>query len=305
MSKTPPGPRKGEILIVDDSPTNIHVLVQTLGEEYELRVARDGMSALELLSNSDLPDLILLDVMMPGMDGYEVCRQIKANSLSQDIPVIFISTMDEVENETRGLELGAVDYITKPFNAGIVRLRVKNHIELKQQKDTLARLSLTDGLTGIPNRRAFDETLDKEWKRARRLHAPVTLLMIDIDDFKKYNDHYGHLAGDDCLKRLVAIFPETLTRAGDFYARYGGEELACILPDTDDAGGLYVAEQIQHRLHMLAIEHAASSVGNRVTVSVGVASACPQGEEDSHTIVDRADKALYLAKSRGKNTIEI
>ncbi len=297
--------RKGDILIVDDSPTNIHVLAQTLGDDYELRAARDGTSALELLRNSDLPDLILLDVMMPGMDGYAVCREIKEDPLLKDIPIIFISTMDEVESEAKGLELGAVDYISKPFNAGIVRLRVKNHLELKQQKDFLARLSLTDGLTGIPNRRSFDETLEKEWKRARRLQTSITLLMIDIDDFKRYNDHYGHLAGDECLKKIASIFPETLTRPGDFCARYGGEEMACVLPDTDTAGGVFIAEQIQKRLKEIALEHIASSVADTVTISIGVASTRPQIAADCSSLIDKADKALYLAKSSGKNAIEV
>jgi len=292
---------KDSILIVDDSPTNIHVLVQALGQNYDIRIARDGKTALYILNTSEPPDLILLDVMMPGMNGYEVCRQVKETVFLQDIPVIFITTMDEEESQLRGLELGAVDYITKPFNAAIVKLRVKNHIELKKQRDLLAQMSYTDGLTGIPNRRAFDNAMDREWKRAGRLQTTMAMLLLDIDYFKLYNDNYGHLAGDDCLKKIAKIFASVLTRPGDFLGRYGGEEFACVLPDTDEKGATHVAARIHEQIAEAAIAHAYSPVKPIVTISIGIAVAVVKASISPEAFIDLADTALYKAKNSGRN----
>ena len=297
--------KKASILIVDDSPTNIHLLVESLAPEYDIRVARDGRSALKLAASSDPPDLVLLDIMMPEMDGYEVFEKLKKIETCKDIPVIFVTAMREDESHTRGLELGAVDYIAKPFNPGIVRLRVKNHLELKKQRDQLSQLSTTDGLTGIPNRRAFDAYLAKEWKRSSRVKAMLSLLMIDIDNFKAYNDNYSHLAGDECLKKVAAGLCQTLVRASDFCARFGGEEFVCVLPDTELAGALHIAAKVQEQIASLAIPHTFSSTSSFVTVSIGVATACPSGKNLSPaSFINEADTLLYAAKAKGRNRIE-
>ena len=202
------------ILIVDDVPENIRVLSRMLVDEgHQLLAATGGREALELVE-SYRPDLILLDIMMPDMDGYEVCEALRANPLFISIPVIFITALADSEDETRGLSMGAVDYITKPFKEAIVRLRVRTHLELKRQRDLLDRLCRLDGLTGIPNRRDFDEQLDREWRRATRAQEPLAAAMIDIDHFKGYNDTYGHPAGDACLRQVASVLAEGLNREG-------------------------------------------------------------------------------------------
>jgi diguanylate cyclase (GGDEF)-like protein/PAS domain S-box-containing protein len=291
------------ILIVDDSPANIHVLTELLRDEYCLKVATDGNTALRLAGQPDKPDLILLDIMMPEMDGYEVCRRLKADGMLKDIPVIFITALTEEEHETRGLELGAVDYITKPFNQSIVKLRVKNQLELKKHRDALNRLSHTDGLTGISNRREFDEYFKREWQRAERSGKPISILMMDIDFFKRYNDHYGHAAGDACLKKVAEAIAGSLERPGDLAARYGGEEFVCVLPETDESGGVFTAERIMNAVKKMAIPHEKSDASDAVTLSIGIAAAVPQYHNNSAALLKKADEALYTAKSEGRNRI--
>ena len=194
--------------------------------------ATNGKEALRIAGSDRPPDLILLDVMMPQLDGYEICRRLKSEESTQNIPVIFVTVRDAVEDEARGLELGAIDYVTKPFNMPIVRARVRNHIELKRRGDDLEALSCLDGLTSIPNRRRFDEVLALEWRRSLRAETWLSLMMMDIDQFKAYNDHYGHPAGDSCIKQVARAIAGCLTRAGDFVARYGGEEFCAVLPES-------------------------------------------------------------------------
>lgn len=290
------------ILLVDDAPTNIQVLNETLKDDYRLFFATSGKDALRLINESP-PDLIILDVIMPDMDGYEVCRAIKANALSQDIPIIFITSMRQQEDEVIGLELGAVDYITKPFNPAIVRLRVRNQIELKRQRDMLARLSNLDGLTGIPNRRALNSCLDREWRRCQRSRKPVSVIMVDIDHFKKYNDTYGHLAGDDCLKSVSGILQQTLERPGDLMARYGGEEFVALLPETDAKGAELVASKMLKVVADLRIPHVSAFTTDHVTVSIGVATMQPNRSTTNATLLEAADNALYQAKQNGRNRV--
>ena len=225
-------PARQTVLIVDDAPANIEVLSEALSDEYEVLFATSGQDALDVAAEQH-PDLILLDVMMPEMDGYEVCTRLKGDTKTQTIPIIFVTAMDHEEEETKGLNVGAIDYLAKPIRPAIVRARVRNHLELKRYRDNLECLSSTDGLTGIANRRRFDEFLDREWLRARRCQTPLSLILMDIDLFKGYNDHYGHLAGDDCLRHLAREMTACLRRPTDLVARYGGEEFACLLPDTD------------------------------------------------------------------------
>jgi diguanylate cyclase (GGDEF)-like protein len=299
---TPEHDGKLMILLVDDAPTNIQMLNETLKDGYHLFFATNGRDALRIASES-VPDLILLDVIMPDMDGYEVCRTLKTDPILRNVPIIFITAMNQQEDEAIGLELGAVDYITKPFNPTIVRLRIRNQIELKRQRDLLTRLSHLDGLTGIPNRRALDEALEREWRRGTRSLRPLSLLMMDIDHFKAYNDSCGHLAGDDCLRTVAQSLKVTLGRAADFVGRYGGEEFLAVLPETDQIGAQIVASEIFEGIAQLAIPHPASPLGKTVTASIGVATAIADREHQHTWLLQKADSALYQAKLEGRNRI--
>lgn len=293
-----------KILIVDDQPVNIQALNSALKPDYKIFFATNGEDALELAKTTN-PDLILLDIMMTGMDGYEVCKRLKSDSVLKDIPVIFVTAMSEEANETIGLELGAVDYITKPFNPAIVKLRVKNHLELKRQRDILARLSSIDGLTGIANRRAFDEFFDKQWNLASRTKLHLSIIMVDVDYFKSFNDNYGHIAGDECLKKVAKAINSSLGRSSDMVARYGGEEFVCLLPGTDLTGLELIVEKIRIHIAELKIPHAYSSVSNYVTVSIGATSTIPSQESSSKTFLELADQLLYEAKKEGRNRAKI
>jgi diguanylate cyclase (GGDEF)-like protein len=295
--------KKQIVLIVDDMAANIEVLNGVLGEDCEVIFATNGKDAVEIAADQ-LPDIILLDVVMPDMDGYEVCASLKANYRTQAIPVIFITAMNQEEEESKGLNAGGIDYITKPIRPSIVKARVRNHLELKRYRDHLQELSSLDGLTGIANRRKFDEYLDYEWRRARRNQTPIALLMTDIDNFKPYNDHYGHLAGDDCLKRVAAILKEIAHRPADLTARYGGEEFALLLPETDLAGGVRVAELLQQRMKIANIPQEFSDAAPYVTLSIGIGSTVPSDSQSSYQLIESADKCLYISKESGRNRIE-
>lgn len=258
-----------------------------------------------LLGRETVFDLILLDIMMPGMSGYELCRRLKADPATRNVPVIFITAKSEESDETHGLELGAVDYITKPFSMPIVQARVRTHLELKRHRDLLENLSSLDGLTGIPNRRRFDEVARREWKQSLRDRAPISLILIDIDAFKGFNDHYGHLAGDDCLKQVAAALSDAVRRPSDFLARYGGEEFVSLLPRTDEAGAVLVAESMRRAVTDLAIPHARSPAGSRLTISLGVAACVPNLDQNLFGFINEADQALYRAKDAGRNRTEV
>lgn len=297
---TQPQPR---ILVVDDRLTNIELIADIFGEEYEVLFATEGEKALEIAATEN-PGVILLDVMMPGMDGYEVCRRLKANHRTEEIPVIFITALGDEEAETRGLELGAVDYVAKPFRPAVVKMRVKNQIELKLAREQLTRLAITDGLTGLANRRHFDNVLTLEYARHSRSGSELSLIMLDIDQFKAYNDTYGHIKGDDCLRQVAHAIGSAVGRPPDLAARYGGEEFVCILPETNQAGAVVVADRIRKAIIALAIPHGASNVADCVTASLGVVTTrCVQGKSVLN-IVAQADEQLYAAKCGGRNRIE-
>lgn len=291
---------KPTILIVDDAPINIELLNAILGDIYEILFATNGEEALEI-AISHCPDIILLDVMMPGIDGYETCKRLKADSNTKVIPVIFITAMGHENDEARGLAIGAIDYITKPISAPIVRARVRNHLELKQYRDYLEKLSNLDGLTGIANRRKFDEYLHQEWHRAIRSHNPISLILIDIDYFKKFNDTYGHLTGDDCLKQVCKAFKGTLKRPTDLLARYGGEEFACVLPDTSADGSSNLAHKLRESIVNLKIPHEHSDIVPYVTISLGAATTVPSPHALFNILIEAADQMLYQAKKSGRN----
>jgi diguanylate cyclase (GGDEF)-like protein len=292
-----------KILIVDDSSDIIQIINDILEKDYEVFFAITGKKAINIALTEN-PDLILLDVMMPDMNGYEVCRKLKSYKQFHHIPIIFLTAMNDIEDETKGLELGAIDYITKPFNPAIVKVRIKNHLELKRQRDILENLSSRDGLTGIANRRRFDEFLDQEWLRAKRKNTQLSLIMMDVDHFKQYNDNYGHLAGDDCLKQIASTLEKQLKRPTDLVTRYGGEEFASILPDTNNEGALHIAKQFIESISELKIPHSHSSVDDHVTISIGVATITPSDLFFKEQLIKAADSSLYKAKEAGRNKVK-
>jgi diguanylate cyclase (GGDEF)-like protein len=290
------------VLIIDDVPTNIQVLAEALRQEYRVRVATNGHDALNVIAQTP-PDLILLDIMMPDMDGFEVCRHLKADTATSRIPILFVTAKDDVEDEERGLNLGAVDYITKPFHLPVVRARVRNHMQLKRTVDQLERLAHVDGLTGIANRRRFDEALDLEMRRCQRANQPISLLLLDIDHFKQYNDYFGHGMGDLCLTQVAASLSHNVARAADLVARYGGEEFAVILPQTDCEGARQIAERLRERILALNIPHSPSTGQAIVSISIGVACLVPDTATPPADLVNAADKQLYAAKHAGRNRV--
>lgn len=291
-----------KLLVVDDQPVNIQVLYQVFGESCDVFMATSGKQALEVC-HLKKPDLILLDVVMPDMDGIEVCKALKSVPETRDIPVIFVTSQDSPEEETLGLEVGAVDFITKPVNPAVVKARVKTHLTLKIQADALRELASVDGLTGIPNRRRFDERLQVEWRACRRTELPLSIIMIDVDHFKKYNDHYGHLEGDLCLKIVAQALRGDQWRPRDIASRYGGEEFICLMPEASLEDALSKAESIRKRVFELAVPHAASQNADRVTISVGVACTIPD-EDEPDSLLSVADEQLYKAKEGGRNRVE-
>lgn len=289
------------ILIVDDSPTNVQILAEGLKADYHIKVANSGAGALRAATSSEPPDLILLDAIMPEMDGYEVCRRLTAGDATRNIPIIFVTANHNAADEERGLNLGAADYITKPFNLPIVKARVRNHILLKQKTDMLESLAQLDGLTNIPNRRRLEEVLAVEWRRASRTQTPISVVMLDIDHFKPFNDYYGHGVGDICLKAVAQVLQSMLSRPADMVARYGGEEFAAVLPGVGFSGASAVAENFRQAVYSLHLPHARSSVLDQVTITAGFAS-CAMPTGDSYTeLLTAADKMLYQAKSAGRN----
>lgn len=294
--------KKAQVLVVDDDRSNINILGAMLADHYEIIVALNGEQAIQLIESNTQIDLILLDIQMPGIDGFEVCQKIKSNPELKDIPIIFITANRNEEDERKGLMLGAVDYITKPFSQPIVDLRVKNHLELKRQRDLLAHLSKHDGLTGISNRGKFDEFIQNEWQHGLRDKTCLSLILIDIDFFKKFNDCYGHTAGDECLRKVAQTIRNSLERAVDLATRYGGEEFACVLPNTDISGARHVAELIRNNICHLQIPHKESSVELFVTVSLGISSVMPDESSSPLLLIQTADKMLYKAKEQGRNS---
>jgi diguanylate cyclase (GGDEF)-like protein len=293
---------KPTILIVDDSRTNIMALSDVLSSEHTLLFASSGLEGMKMAASLS-PDLILLDIVMADMDGYEVCRKLKTNPGTKNIPIIFVTAMDKEEDETRGLEIGGLDYITKPFSAPIVRARVRIHLELKRHRNFLENLVATDGLTGIPNRRQFDEFLIREWRRAMRSQQPLSLIFMDIDYFKLFNDNYGHLTGDDCLRRIAQTIAECARRPTDLVARYGGEEFAGILPETNLEGALTVANNMRRKVKDLKIVHAYSNTADHITLSLGVATLIPSRGRSWADLISAADELLYEAKRSGRDRV--
>jgi len=295
--------RTVNILLVDDDATVIGALRKILADFGQLRFATSGIDALRLV-REQTPDLVLLDIEMPDMSGIDVCAAMKQDPHLREVPVIFVTSHDSVEQEVAGLTIGAVDFISKPPSAPVVAARVRTHLRLKEMSDALRHAATTDALTGLANRRHFDETLAREWARARRTGMPLSLLLVDIDCFKAYNDHYGHQGGDQCLSAIAAAMRASAFRPGDFAARYGGEEFALLLAETPENGAQHVAERLLSAVAALALPHATSTVADWVTLSVGVSTYEARHHEEplgAQELITAADRALYQSKHHGRN----
>lgn len=290
------------LLIVDDEKQNRTLLTELLQDDYQIILAKNGVQGLEK-AQERLPDLILLDVLMPEMDGFAVIRALKASDHTRHIPVIFVSALDSVADEELGLELGAVDYIAKPFHPPIVRVRVRNHLQAVHQRRLLEQLALIDSLTEIPNRRRFAEVYEREWRRCMRSATPLSLIVVDVDHFKIFNDTYGHAAGDMVLKRVAKAIQIALNRPADFVARYGGEEFVVVLPDIDATRAQMVAEKIRAEVEHQKIPYPESSTSPWLTISLGGATQTPKQTEVDAKLFGDADRSLYDAKRDGRNRV--
>lgn len=291
-------------LIVDDMATNIQILSDLLKDEYIIKVAKSGKKAIEIAQGLEKPDIILLDIMMDNIDGYEVCKVLKNDALTKGIPIIFITAKTDERDQEYGLSLGAVDYITKPFNPTIVKIKVRNHVSLKLKSDMLEELSMYDGLTHIPNRRYFDEVYDKKYKVAQREKKRLSIMMIDVDFFKPYNDHYGHGRGDQCLIKIATSLQANLKRPTDIVARYGGEEFVVIIEDTTDENVKKIATSLLEAISDLKIPHEYSQASKYVTISIGVHTKNEHTNVSKEELLKIADNALYKAKKNGRNRFE-
>ncbi|MDR0444496.1 MAG: diguanylate cyclase [Treponema sp.] len=295
---------KNSLLIVDDDSSNLMALSHILSG-YKIYTAKNGTSGIEK-AEKYLPDLILLDILMPDINGYEVLAAIQKSDKTKHIPVIFISKLDNSDDEKKGLELGAADYISKPFDDMIVKLRVQLQIRIINQLRTIERLSTTDQLTEIPNRRAFDNRLSMEWGRALRENLPISIMMVDVDHFKSYNDTYGHQQGDIALQSIAKIITKTLKRSTDFTARWGGEEFVVLLPNTALDGSRDIGENIRINVERAVIP-GAEGLSTKLTISIGLNSQTPARIHTPDNSLDKfisgADSALYTAKETGRNRV--
>ncbi len=290
------------ILIVEDEAVNLNMLISILKEEYQLIVEKSGLRAIER-AEQQLPDLILLDIILPDLDGYSIINALKNNELTKEIPVIFVSSLKNVEDEEKGFLLGAVDYVTKPYNAAIIKARVRTHMKILSQRKLLEKIAMLDGLTEIPNRRSFTNQFSHEWDRAARNGSCLSLILVDVDFFKAFNDHYGHGIGDVALKGIANAFVGSLNRGSDFVARIGGEEFAILLPECGKEGGLVIGERLCQAVRDLKILHEYSPTAKFITVSLGGVTLIPSPENTQMEMFEWADQQLYAAKSSGKNQL--
>lgn len=313
-------------MIVDDSKAS-HLLIKALlkkggyADYLSAFSANEAFQYLGMEGSGDPQnvDLILMDIVMPGMSGIEACTRIKAQDRLKDIPIIMVTGSVDSHNLKLAFESGAVDYIRKPINKAELLARVESVLRLKQEMDRrmevtrqleeankkLKLLSSLDGLTGIANRRHFDEIIEKEWRRAMRGQTPISFIMVDIDHFKKFNDGYGHQAGDDCLKKVAIALANEMKRPGDFLARYGGEEFACILVDTGSKAARIIAEKVRSKIEGMKVPHDFSDAMDVVTISMGLSTVVPKPGMTFEKLIEAADKALYNAKHEGRNRVKV
>ena len=293
--------KKNSVLIVDDESLNIMVLTRILNSDYTILAVKNGLTAIKVAEKQQ-PDVILLDIMMPEMDGYTVAKMLKSSDKTRSIPIIFITGLSSNADEEKGLSLGAADYIIKPFSSAIVKLRVQNQIKIVEQFRLIEKLSLYDQLTSIPNRRAFCKRMEMEWNRAAREKQPISILIMDVDKFKAYNDTYGHQQGDAVLKTVAETLTSSFDRSADFVARWGGEEFVALLPSTELSGALYIAEKARQNISDTVIPCTDGNV-TKVTISIGVNTIVPKNDSSCEEFLEKADKALYKAKESGRNKV--
>lgn len=293
---------KFKILVVDDDNFNLKVLCDILSDLYTIHIAKSGNEALEQ-AVSIFPDLILLDIIMPDINGFDVLKKLKTLPTVRNIPVVCITGLNDVENEEKGFFLGAVDYITKPYHNTIVKARVRTQLKIVSQMRAIEKLGLLDPLTDIPNRRHYDRHLREEWQRAARGGSPISIVSIDIDDFKKYNTTYGHPQGDVLLTVYAKILVTSVNQPRSLAARIGGEEFSIILPDMNLQEAFIVAEKIREKIESSMVPSISGNAMTHSTVSAGVASTVPANEYSFYDLLTDSDKALYAAKKSGKNKV--
>ena len=293
---------KFSILVVDDEKANLLMLNKILSSKYIVYTARTGEEVFDRIKDNQ-PDLILLDIMLPGMSGFDVLHHLKEIPETRSIPVIFISGLNSEGDEEKGLLMGAVDYIIKPFKAAIILARVNTHLQIVRQIRMIERIGMVDALTDIPNRRCFDDRISIEWRRCLRTGSSLSLLMLDVDKFKNYNDTWGHPQGDVLLKSLSHIFVASARRPGDLAARIGGEEFSVLLPDTNIDAAIRVAEDIRSQVEHLRIPTADGVTITTITVSIGVGSCVPDKNVQISDFISETDKKLYRAKELGRNRV--
>ncbi|MDO9103456.1 MAG: diguanylate cyclase [Methylovulum sp.] len=294
---------RAKILIVDDDITSVRMLDAILRDKYDLIVALNGEQALRRAMLAP-PDIIILDIGLGDMDGYQVFQYLSGNEVTRDIPVIFVTAATGEAEEKKGLELGAVDYIVKPYRPAIILARINNYLELKHQRDQLHYLSSQDSLTGIANKRGFELFFEQAWQSAVRFDEKIALVYMDIDHFKKYNDNYGHIAGNRCLKKVAHVLTDCLKRKTDLVARYRDDEFVCVLSKTDLDGALHVAKKIQAAVIAKAISHLHAPTHDHITLSFGVAAVNPVWEQgDASVLLDVAVRLMYQAKAQDGNQI--
>ncbi|MDD3025839.1 MAG: diguanylate cyclase [Aliarcobacter skirrowii] len=299
---------RATILIVDDMSTNLMMLSDILKDDYNIKISKTGEKAIELCKNLDI-DLVLLDIEMPLMNGYEVCKNLKSYEKTKNIPIIFVSAKNSEEDEEYGLNLGAIDYISKPFSKVIIKARVKNQIKLKQKTELLEKLSNYDGLTNIKNRRYFDDRLNQVYKDSKIKNTNLALMMIDIDFFKPYNDNYGHGKGDEALKIVAKTLENsilnTLDRPNDLVARYGGEEFVVLLSNIDLKELEEISNRVVKAIRDENIEHKFSKVASYLTISLGAVLYKSSNDLSISSIMKSADEALYEVKQKSRDNFLI
>lgn len=293
---------KPRVLIVDDVPADLQALGELLGDDYTVVSAGSGPEALRI-AEADEVDLILLDAQMPGMDGFETCARLKANTDTRDLPVILVGTPEDETMEAKGLLQGAADFLPRPVRASAARARVKAHLENRRFREILQRLTWLDAVTGLPNRERFEEALDNEWRRNARNRTPIALLLMEVDHFNQFCEIHGKSAGDETLRRLIAALTGGIQRAGDVVGRYSDRAFACLLPETDTLGAVSVGERVRAELNSMAIPHDGSESAPFVTLSLGVASLVPSRTDVLKDLTDSAEAALLRAQQRGGNQV--
>ena len=290
-----------KILIVDDSLLQATRLKAIIEDEYDVTIAQTAEDGLRRARDEDY-SLILLDVVMPEMDGFTLLKKLQEEIITQSVPVILITSLADAVNEQRGLVLGAVDYITKPYIPLIVKARVNTHVKLYQYRRQVEAQSMTDQLTGVANRRRYEQYCAVKWKEAVRLHVPLSICMFDIDRFKVYNDTFGHPAGDKVIAAVAQTAASHLQRSTDFLARYGGEEFVA-LSMGDSAGKMFGhLKRIRQEIENLHIPHD-PSVSQWVTVSIGGVTIVPEPGKAYDFYLKIADAMLYDAKKNGRNQV--